>query len=156
MAIKELHDQSQPLTCLPITDRLNLNTMKNERIDYYPGIFDKLKNEQNIERWDLDGSCSFTELMWGLGFEMDCCKSFDEYCKSVGIDIHSGSKSERERRRRILYALEKAPIGIVGNYLFSYWRYLTHWSFGYSKYDEDMLKRILLILEGKYEEVSAK
>lgn len=133
------------LTGLSTTDRLNM------MMNYYPGIFDKFKNEQNIERWDLGDSCSFPELMWGLGFEMDGYKSFEKYCIDNNIDIPA-NKTQREGRRQILYILEHAPINIIGNYLFSYWRYLTHWSFGYDKYDEDMLKRILVILEKKYEE----
>lgn len=51
-----------------------------------------------------------------------------------------------------LYVLEHSDRQIVGNYLFSYWRYLTYWSMGWSEFDIDYLKRIIAILESAYEQ----
>ena len=39
---------------------------------------------------------------------------------------------------------------VVGNCLFSYWRYYTHWAYCYDEYDIDFLRRIITILEEKY------
>ena len=57
----------------------------------------------------------------------------------------------RDGRRNILYLLERADRKIVGNYLFSQWRYYTHWAMGWDDYITDFLRRIISILESKYE-----
>ena len=48
-------------------------------------------------------------------------------------------KSKRDKRRNILYLLEHADRQIVGNFLFSEWRYYTHWALP-GEYDPYMLK----------------
>ena len=90
--------------------------------------------------------------MWGLGFEMDACNSFEEYAKQVKLKKDLSSWT-REGKRNILYVLEHAPQQIVGNYLFSMWRYFTHWNNGWSHYDVDFLRRIIRILETNYEKM---
>lgn len=105
--------------------------------------FDTYKQEKNLDRWQ-----GFPELMWKLGFEMDCCNSFEEYKRQNGF-ILDYSLPERQQRRKILFWLEHADKQIVGNYLFSEWRYYTHWSMGYNDFDVDFLWRILAILESK-------
>lgn len=71
------------------------------------------------------------------------------YRKSSKLKLKEG-ETEREEKRNILYLLEHADLQIVGNYLFSHWRYLTHWAYSYDEYDVDFLRRIIYILEAKY------
>lgn len=113
-------------------------------VEYYPGIFDKYKENDNLDSW-----IDFPDLMWGLGFEMDCEKSYYEFLKVCGLNLKE-PKNKREENRNRLYVLEHANRQIVGNELFSYWRYLTHWSCGYTEYDVDFIKRVIKILEYKY------
>lgn len=115
-------------------------------IAYYPGIFDDFKIVSHIDRWDQFG---FPELMWGLGYDMDCEKSFEEYTKASSL-VMKKPKNERDKKRNNLYLLENAERQVVGNYLFSHWRYLTHWSYGYDEYDVEYLRRIIRILEDSY------
>ena len=114
-------------------------------MQYTHGIFSKYEKENNLDLWN-----GFSELMLALGFQMDCCHSFDEYQTNCGLVLKEAS-SERDRKRNILYILEHADRQIVGNYLFSMWRYYTHWSYGYNFYDVDFLRRIIAILKTKYE-----
>lgn len=116
-----------------------------EPIEYYHGIFNKYKENSN-----LDSQLDFPDLMWGLGFEMDCEESYQEFLKTCGLNLKE-PKNEREEKRNRLYVLEHADRQVVGNELFSYWRYLTHWSMGgYTEYDVDFIKRVITILEEKY------
>lgn len=116
-----------------------------EPVEYYPGIFDKYKESNHLDSW-----MDFPDLMWGLGFEMDCGESYHEFLKGCGLNLKE-PKSDRDEKRNLLYVLEHADRQIVGNQLFSYWRYLTHWSLsGYTEYDVDCIKRIIKILEEKY------
>ena len=118
-------------------------------MDYHEGIFDQFKNEPDLYKWKEP---EFRNLMVGLGYEMDCYKSFEEYIRSSSLKVKSAS-TEREEKRNNLYYLEHASRQIVGNYLFSYWRWLTHWSMApLTEYDKDYLLRIIKILEDKYEE----
>ena len=124
---------------------------KNKKtIDYNPEIFDKYKSEPNLDMW-----CQgFPEMMWALGYEMDCCHSFEEYADTCELDLKT-PKNSREEKRNILYLLEHADRQIVGNYLFSYWRYLTHWAmYGPDKFEVDFVMRIIRILEDKYNDES--
>ena len=116
-----------------------------EPIEYYHGIFNKYKENSNLDSW-LD----FPDLMWGLGFEMDCEESYQEFLKTCGLNLKE-PKNERGEKRNRLYVLEHADRQVVGNELFSYWRYLTHWSMGgYTEYDVDFIKRVITILVEKY------
>ena len=109
------------------------------------GKFDRYKQEANLDRWE-----GFPELMWSLGFDMDSGHSFDEYKKQCGLSVKPAF-TEREQKRNTLYLLEHANIQIVGNYLFSEWRYFTHWAYRYGYYDVDFLWRIIAALESKLE-----
>lgn len=113
-------------------------------IKYVPGIFHQCYIIDNFEYWE-----NFPEKMWGLGYEMDACNSFEEYRKQSKLSLKP-AYSEREKRRNILYLLEHAERQIVGNYLFSMWRYYTHWSYGWDHHDVDFMRRIVRILEEKY------
>lgn len=113
-------------------------------IKYQPELFDYYLKENNLDEW-----VGFPDLMWGLGFKMDCEHSFDEYRKNSTLKLKE-AHSERERKHNILYLLEHADLQIVGNYLFSHWRYYTHWAYSYDEYDVDFLKRIIAILKAKY------
>lgn len=118
-------------------------------MEYHKGTFTQYKNEPNLDKWIELG---FSELMWGLGYEMDCGESFAEYIKDSPLKV-APATTEREEKRNYLYYLEHANRQIVGNYLFSEWRYFTHWSMsGYTEYDVDFLMRIIKILEDKYKE----
>lgn len=117
------------------------------KISYHPGIFDVFKNNPNPDLWNED---HFPEIMWGLGYEMDAGKSFEDYVANSPLSVKE-PKTERQRKQNDLYYLEHAPRQIVGNFLFSYWRYLTHWAMGYNpEYEFDFLCRVIVILEGKY------
>ena len=122
-------------------------------IEYHKGIFDVFKNNPYIDRWDID---HFPEIMWGLGYDMDSGKSFEKYVAHSPLKVKDYT-NEREKKRNALYYLEHADKQIIGNYLFSNWRYLTHWSLsGYTEYDVDFLCRIIIILEDKYEDKEFK
>ena len=113
-------------------------------VKYAPGLFDEFKKEDRIDLW-----IQFPDLMWGLGYEMDACNSFEEYRQKSKLKVKPAS-SDREERRNVLYLLEHADRQIVGNYLFSMWRYYTHWAMGYDDFATDFLRRIIAILELKY------
>lgn len=115
-------------------------------LNYYSGLFDCFKQESDLDKW-----VDFPNVMWGLGFEMDSGKSFEIFKNICGIVLKT-PHNEREDKRNKLFLLEHAPLHIVGNYLFSHWRYLTHWIMApYSEYDIDFLVRVINILESKYE-----
>ena len=107
-------------------------------------VFSKFKLEPNLEKWD-----GFPELMWDLGFEMDCEKSFAEAKESCGLNLKE-AHTRRENYRNELYILENSDTEIVGNYLLSVWRYWTHWACSpYDEYELDFIRRIISILEDK-------
>ncbi len=122
--------------------------MEKEPIQYTPNMFFQCYIVDRLDFWE-----GFAEKMQELGFEMDCCKSFEEYRKNSQLQLKP-AHSEREERKNILYLLEHADRQIVGNYLFSMWRYYTHWSNGWNHYDVDFLRRIVTILENKFEQKS--
>lgn len=85
-------------------------------LKYVPGIFDRFKQQDRLERWT-----DFPDLMRSLGYEMDCCRSFNAYREQSKLRLKKAD-SERQEKRNILYLLEHAERQIVGNYLFSQWR----------------------------------
>ncbi len=116
-------------------------------IKYRKGIFDKYKTIEDPESWE-----GFPELMWGLGYDKPGQKSYSEFLAESGLKLKNPTNS-REEKRNYLYVLEHADRIVVGNFLFSQWRYLTHWSFGrYDEYDVEFLRRIIAILEKAYEQ----
>ena len=115
-----------------------------KQVQYAPGLFDEFKAEKQIDLWN-----GFPELMWGLGYEMDACSSFEEYCEKSDLKTKQVHNT-RDKRRNTLYMLEHAGRQIVGNFLFSEWRYFTHWAMEYDGYEYDYLCRIIDILESKY------
>lgn len=103
---------------------------EKKRLTYLPGMFEAYKREPNPEHWIDSG---FAELMWGLGFEMDCYKSYEDkfgdraYLSKIGTGL-----TDEELQDHILANLEQSELQIVGNYVFSRFRYLTHWcDYGY-------------------------
>ena len=49
--------------------------MKNKgKLTYTPGMFHLYMITDALDFWN-----DFPEKMWGLGFEMDACNSFEEY-----------------------------------------------------------------------------
>lgn len=121
-------------------------------IKYCEGLFEPFKNNPNLDTWIDD---NFENIMWGLGYEMDVLESYNEYMENSSLKVKA-PKSDREKKRNDLYYLEHAPLQIVGNFLFSYWRYLTHWTmYGFTEYDVDFLLRVIDILENKYDEKSS-
>ena len=118
-------------------------------ITYHKGIFDKVMEQPYVDRWDDEG---FVHIMDAFGYEMDSKHSFNDYITHSALTVKE-SKNGREQKRNDLYYLEHAPRQIVGNYLLSHWRYLTHWTLGYdNEYEHDFLCRIIAILEEKYDE----
>ena len=107
----------------------------------------KYKEEPDLDKW-----YDFPELMWKLGFEMDCGSSFNKYADTCGIKVKEPA-NKREERKTILYLLEHADRQIVGNFLFSEWRYWTHWDmWPYDEYEIDFMCRIIDILIEKMNE----
>lgn len=75
----------------------------------------------------------FPETMKELGFKMDCYKSYE---KLFAGQMTYRRLPEQEEQDVILANLEKSDVQIVGNYIFSRWRELTHWDESdYSGYD---------------------
>ena len=95
-----------------------------KRIEYSKGIFDEYIKDTNLEHW-----CeTFPELMWGLGFKMDCYESY----LMLYPNNPSPNLSQKEIEDIILDNLNKCDISIVGNYIFSRFRELAHWcDYGY-------------------------
>ena len=123
---------------------------RKQAIEYRPGLLEPFK--QSIARREhLDCWTDFPDIMWGLGFEMDCGSSFEEYKKRCGIEI-GFTGSDEARNRMILSAMEHAERQVVGNYLFSEWRYCTHWAYDQDEWDYDFLEGLILLLERKYKE----
>lgn len=91
----------------------------------YLNIFEPYLKDDNPEHWK-----GFPELMWSLGFDMDCYKSFEElYSLPQGKTL-----SNREKQDWIISRLKTSDTQIVGNYVFSRYRYLTHWcDYGYDQ-----------------------
>ncbi len=117
-------------------------------VQYRKGIFDQYKVNSDLDAWE-----GFPELMWGLDFEMDGLKSYSEFLEKSGLKLKEPTNA-REVKRNYLYVLERADQNVIGNFLFSEWRYLTHWSFGiYDKYDVDFLDKIITLLEMTYEQI---
>ena len=116
-----------------------------KRIPYAPGMFDEFKAQKQIERWD-----SFPELMWSLGYEMDGGRSFERFRKYRKLKSDKGPRTSDERENT-LFLLRHAKRQVVGNYLFSEWRYFTHQARGFDGYyDYEFLCRIIEILESIY------
>ena len=119
---------------------------KEANLQYTPGMFNEWKSEEILDRWD-----HFSEIMWGLGYDLDYFESFEKYRKQSKLNIKE-PHSEREERRNTLYLLEHADRQIVGNYLFSKWRSYTRMDYyTCDEYGLDFLRRVIAILESKYE-----
>ena len=115
----------------------SLQQLKYELLTSYKSI-------ASLEEWTY-----FPQIMSDLGFEMDCNHSFDAYKVNCGLQLKKAN-SDREQRRNNLYVLEHADRQIVGNHLFSEWRYLTHWNMAaVNEYDIDYLHRVIDILNEK-------
>lgn len=107
-------------------------------------ILTNYKSYDTLEEWIW-----FPKIMSAFGFEMDCDHSFDSHKSNCGLQLKKAS-NERERRKNDLYVLEHAERQIVGNHLFSQWRYYTHWNMApVNKYDIDYLHRVIDILNAK-------
>jgi len=101
--------------------------MEHRRIEYHPGIFDPYKHDMNMEHWievfpDTKWRIPFAELMWGLGFEMDCYQSF----LASNPKFISKTLSDEYVMNDIINVLENSDKHIVGNFLFSFFRQRTH------------------------------
>ena len=77
-----------------------------------------------MEKWNnrtcLEDFEAFPETMWELGFEMDCYKSYEKLFGNAYCE-------KEEDKNKVLKNLKTADRQIVGNFIFSHWRYLTHW-----------------------------
>lgn len=72
-------------------------------------LFSSYRQEKNPEHWR-----GFSEVMWDLGFEMDCYRSKPE-CESFSQEGHS----EKEIQDHILTEMLKWNTQEVGNYIFT-------------------------------------
>ena len=85
-------------------------------------LFLSYKNEPNPEHWR-----DFSELMWDLGFEMDCYNSAPTLHESRRLQ-----HTEKEVQDQLLQEMITWSTQEVGNFIFSRYRELTHWSdYGY-------------------------
>ena len=85
-------------------------------------LFSAFVKESNPEHWR-----EFPDIMWNLGFEMDCYESAPENCACIR-DL----QTEKERQDYILEKMNDWSTQEVGNFIFSRYRELTHWSdYGY-------------------------
>ena len=76
----------------------------------------KWNETYNLEAWE-----NFYEVMTGNGFVMDCYESFRATFPDVqGIET-------KEEKVNVIENLKTADKQIVGNFIFSHWRYLTYW-----------------------------
>ena len=85
-------------------------------------LFKKYESEPNPEHW-----LGFPELMWDLGFQMDCYNSAPSF-EILDWQTHT----EKEIQDKLLSEMKDWTTQEVGNYIFSRYRELTHWSdYGY-------------------------
>lgn len=114
-----------------------------QKLEYTRGMFDVFKKEKDISKWK-----TFPDIMWGLGFEMDSEVSFFKYVEEQQKKPLSHMKEEEEKAWRI-QTLKEAPLDIVGNQVFSEWRYYTYWAGYIEESDHVFVHEILLVLERK-------
>lgn len=109
---------------------------------HYHYKFTRYMLEPHLEKWN-----GFPELMWELGFEMDCYRSFEEHY----MEPYEEFETETDRQDWIIERLQESPTQIVGNYIFSRYRQLTHWcDYGYSyEVGEYFFQRAFPLLEYK-------
>ena len=67
-------------------------------IEYHAGIFDKFKRNPNLDGWIED---KFDEVMWGLGYDMDCHESFNKYADESPLKVNP-HQSEREKNKHLI------------------------------------------------------
>lgn len=105
------------------------------------GYFTEFIQEDDPEHWK-----GFPELMWDLGFEMDCYESVPKFDT---LDKHE--HSEKEIQDQLLQHMQNWNTQEVGNCIFSRYRELTHWSdYGYpAERGGYFFKRAFLILQEK-------
>ena len=85
-------------------------------------LFKQYESEPTPEHW-----LGFPELMWDLGFEMDCYNSAPSF-EALDWQTHT----EKEIQDQLLSEMKSWTTQEVGNYIFSRYRELTHWSdYGY-------------------------
>lgn len=85
-------------------------------------LFKQYESEPNPEHWR-----GFPELMWDLGFEMDCYNSAPSFER-----LDRQAHTEKEIQDQLLSEMKNWTTQEVGNYIFSRYRELTHWSdYGY-------------------------
>ena len=104
-------------------------------------LFLPYKSEPNPERWH-----NFPELMWELGFEMDCYQS-----APIATHYAQHPSAEKELQDQLLSQMQYWTTQEVGNYIFSRYRELTHWSdYGYpEERGHYFFSRAFPILEAK-------
>ena len=85
-------------------------------------MFEQYILEPNPEHWR-----GFPKLMWELGFEMDCYNSAPSFAV-----LDWQTHTEKEIQDQLLSEMKNWTTQEVGNYIFSRYRELTHWSdYGY-------------------------
>ena len=100
-------------------------------------LIEKWNETVDLERWE-----KFAETMWAMGFEMDGYESFKNAFGNFSCSNEKGQKAVLKN------LAETADIKVVGNFIFSHWRYLTHWSYGYNvekegKFFKELFKVLL-------------
>lgn len=86
-------------------------------------LFETYISEPSPEHWQ-----GFPELMWELGFEMDCYHSAPDLEE---FEV-PGDRADEAVQDKLLEKMEGWSTQNVGNYIFSRYRELTHWcDYGY-------------------------
>ena len=107
-------------------------------------ILKSYKTHESLDSWEW-----FPEIMQALGFKMDRDHGFNAYKANCDLQL-APANSQRDQRRNDLFVLGHADRQIVGNHLFSQWRYFTHWDMGTAdEYSMDYLRRVIDILNSK-------
>lgn len=114
-----------------------LERFADKYIDYFRNHF-KSEGEAYYRFFDDN---AFPDECRQLGFEMDCGHSFEEAYDAAWHDL----EVLKEKIERI------NDINIIGNGLFSQWRYYNHWSLGHANEES---KEWFLILFLKLKELS--
>ncbi|WP_455138811.1 hypothetical protein [Thermophilibacter sp.] len=95
----------------------------------------EILEEQGVRA--LMGRFDWAQRFWGLGFEMDCGRSFEQ---RYGLRLGDAQELSHELNRI-------DDVRALGNAVFSQCRYITHWSYSPENESVDWLLQALERLE---------
>ena len=74
-------------------DLMKETQMEAQKKNYATGIFDKYKIEGNLDLWE-----GFPEMMWAMGYEMDCENSFIKYRERSNLKLKEAHSERRKAK----------------------------------------------------------